>query len=56
MFEQVAINLPQNICDIFRKALITGCWENGTPLTMFHRRTCEEALLYKEAIGSAICH
>ncbi len=56
MFEKVAINLPSNICDTFRKALTTGCWGNGMPLTMAHRRTCEEALLYKEAIGTAVYH
>lgn len=56
MFEVVAINLPKNICDTFRKALNTGCWDNGKPLTMAHRRTCEEALLYKEARGQALYH
>ncbi len=51
MFERVALGLPPAICDEFRLALKRGRWANGLPLTQEHRRTCQEALFYHDALG-----
>lgn len=49
MFEKVALVLPEEICLEFRRALQRGCWANGLPLTQQHKRTCEQALFYRQA-------
>lgn len=55
MFEQVALNLPQSICNEFRLAINRGCWENGVTLTEYHRKICEQVLFYREDINDLTC-
>ncbi|WP_095366566.1 DUF1315 domain-containing protein [Pseudoalteromonas sp. NBT06-2] len=55
MFEQVSLNLPQSICNEFRLALKQGSWTNGLTLTHAHRKTCEQALFYREDINDLTC-
>lgn len=49
MFEKVALVLPEEICLEFKRALQRGCWANDLPLTQQHKRTCEQALFYRQA-------
>jgi len=49
MFEQVALSLPQEIYDEFRRALMTGKWSNGQALTAAHKKTCMETLFLVDA-------
>ena len=48
MFEEIAFNLPYEICQEFRLALMRGHWGNGVQLTNKQRRICEQALFFRE--------
>lgn len=46
-FEQVAVNLPLQVIEEFKRALQLGYWSNGLQLTAKQRRICEKVLLIK---------
>ena len=47
-FVNTALTLPKAVCEEFERALRSGVWSNGMPMTPKQRQICVEALQLRD--------